>query len=249
MKVTINRAKAYGLMSKILCSVMIAMAFISFESCEKEDDDNKPKTSGFTSAEEYIENPSVIIAKNEAGIEINKGDNPPALAGVYLADGKVTNASYDFYSMVGERINSQITLYSQTNTGKINFKEVVQGITVQASGGYITGENGKFTIYQESIQTGSEAGLPDDLTITVVLIMSGTKLSNGNLSAKGMSVITDIKADAKKYPNKDSLKGLWWMWQAEFKLTAAATSSLNSAPVVKSNLPSIISSIITIPNN
>jgi hypothetical protein len=167
------------------------------------------------------------------------------LAGIYLADGRVTDASSDAASMKGLSINSQITLYNQTKTGGINFKESVQGITVQGSGGYITGENGKFTIYQESVQTGSDAGLPDDMTIYVALIMSGTKLANGDLSAKGLSVITDIKADAKKYPNKDAVKGLWWMWEANLKLTGAATSSLKSAPVSKSNLPSIILGIIT----
>jgi hypothetical protein len=38
MKVTFNRAKAHSLMSKVFYSVMIAMAIVSFVSCDKEED-------------------------------------------------------------------------------------------------------------------------------------------------------------------------------------------------------------------
>jgi hypothetical protein len=37
MKVTINRAKIHRLMNKVFCSVMVAMAIVSFSSCDKDD--------------------------------------------------------------------------------------------------------------------------------------------------------------------------------------------------------------------
>jgi hypothetical protein len=84
-------------------------------------------------------------------------------------------------------------LYNQTSSGKIDFEERAEGLKVSGSGGYITGDNGRFTIYVESKQSGSEAGLPDNVTMMVVLMMLGTLSSNGNLTGvQGMTVITDV---------------------------------------------------------
>ncbi|MDR0833872.1 MAG: hypothetical protein LBN93_06770 [Candidatus Symbiothrix sp.] len=49
MKVTINRAKAHSLMSKVFCSMMIAIAIVSFESCDS------PKSKGEKLGQEYCE--------------------------------------------------------------------------------------------------------------------------------------------------------------------------------------------------
>ncbi|GHU79765.1 hypothetical protein FACS1894145_4620 [Bacteroidia bacterium] len=207
---------------------MVAIATVSFSSCEKDDPE---KSSNFKSAEEFISNPSVYQAVNESYIDINKGNNPPPLAGNYLANGKVTDASYDLSELKNAPLNSIITLYDQTASGQIKFKETVQGLTVTGNGGYIIGDNGKFSIFIESQQSGSEAELPDDMFINVALIMSGTKLNNGNLTAEGLSVITDIQADKSKYPNRDAIKGLWWKWEANLRLTGAA----NMSPIQLSN--------------
>ncbi len=196
-------------------------------ACSKSDNTEKEfKKSNFSEPEEYIENPSVIQAINESGISIHEGENPPPLAGTYFADGEVTDASYALNSLIGLPINSEIRLYNQTTSGKIDFQEKVGGITAWGSGGYITGENGKFTIYQESKQSGSEAGLPNDLTINVALLMSGTKFSNGDLTASGISIITDVTTTNGSY-NTEAVEGIWWMWDADFDLQTG-TKSANS---------------------
>ncbi len=197
----------------------IAFLFLCLLSaCDKDDNkDNEDKKSNFSEPEEYIENPSVTSAINESGISINEGGNPPALAGTYLVDGEVVDASYIFNSLIDLPINSEIRLYNQTASGKIDFQEKVGGYTAWGSGGYITGDNGKFTIYQESRQSGSEAGLPNDITINVALLMSGVKLSNGDLTAKGISIITEVVTTNSEY-DIESIEGIWWMWDADFNL-------------------------------
>lgn len=199
--------------------------FVLFSACSKDDDaDKKDKKSNFSEPEEYIENPSVSAAIDESGININEGDNPPPLAGTYLTDGVVTDASYVANSLIGMPINSEIKLYNQTTSGKIDFQEKVGGLTAWGSGGYITGDNGKFTIWQESRQSGSEAGLPNDITINVALLVSGTKLSNGDLTAKGISIITEVITTNSEY-DTEFIEEIWWMWEADCELQAENNKS------------------------
>ena len=183
-------------------------------------DSQKNKDSNFSSPEEYVQNPSIANAMSKSGINTELGNNPPPLIGDYNTNGEVTNAASLFQGLIGGQINDLITLYNQTNTGKISFREEVQNTTAWATGGYVTGKSGNFTIWQESTQSGSEAGLPAGITIHVALIMSGTKLSNGNLNAEGLSVITKVENNNSNY-DTSNLKGNWWMWQANFSLAGA----------------------------
>ncbi len=108
----------------------IALLLLFLVSACSEDDENpkEAKKSNFSEPEEYMENPSVTAAINESGISINKGDNPPPLAGTYLAKGKVVDASSLVNSIVGLPINSEIKLYNQTTSGKIDFQEKRWGL-------------------------------------------------------------------------------------------------------------------------
>jgi len=193
--------------------LIILLCFTILLSCEKKEE--TPKTSNFNSPKEFIENPDVEKAKNNSGIEIYYGENPPPLAGEYITDGSVTKASPELISLVSTPINSTFCLYNQTISGSISFAETLGSIYVTGIGGYITGDNGKFSIWGESIQTGSEAGLPDECTITVVAIMSGQKISGGDLFTKGLSIITEVKNCEDL---NEGLVGLWWMWEADFIL-------------------------------
>ena len=196
---------------------------ITFSSCEK--DDSKSKKSNFNGPEEYIENPSVKSAIEDSRIPMYLGENPPALAGRYLTNGEVEDTSYGLSELIGMQIRSEFELFNQTSSGIISFREKIEGASVSGIGGYITGENGRFTIYGESKQSGSEAGLPDDISMNVVLLMSGTKISNGDLIVKGISIITDVKTSNKQYNVKD-LEGGWWMWEADFDLQTGTRSSI-----------------------
>jgi len=197
---------------------------VLFSACYKEDDANKKgKKSNFSEPEEYIENPSVAAAINESGITINEGDNPPPLAGTYFLVGEVVAASHIANSLVGLPINSEIKLYNQTASGKIDLQEKVGGLTARGSGGYITGDNGKFTIWQESKQSGSETGLPNDITFNVAFIMSGIKLNNGDLSGKGISIVTEVTTTNREY-DIESLEKIWWMWIGHFDLQTGTKS-------------------------
>ena len=195
-------------------------------SCYDQDDKLLPDTP-----EEILENPFVKNANKEADFPIHKGNNPPALAGTYLANGQVTDASYLLSEMIGSTIASEFILSRQTSSGKIDFEERVNGLRVTGRGGYITGANGNFTIYMVSEQTGSEAGLPNDVSITVVMLMSGKQSSNGNLTGvEGITIIIEAKSSNKAY-DLSAIKGLWEKWEADFYLQAEnrSTSALKSS--------------------
>ncbi len=208
--------------SFLVSAILLAIFFLV--SCEKDDD---PKKENFNSPEEYLENPSVENAMNESNIPIYHGDTPPVLSGVYNVAGSVTDASLDIRPyLYGLPINSTITLYNQTASGEIDLKEQAQGITVYGRGGYIIGENGYFSIFQESLQTGEGAGLPSDVSVTVVVIMSGKKYDNGDLTAEGISIITNVDCSDPEEYNIESLEKTWWMWEAYFTLEGPAKKSI-----------------------
>jgi len=207
----------------------VLFSFLAFilVSCDKDHaSSNKPKDHDFDNHEEYLENPSVSDAISESGIDIHEGTSPPVLSGEYSASGSVTDASTDISDQVGMPISSTITLYNQTSSGYISMSETVGGITVYGSGGYITGTNNDFTIWQESEQSGSEAGLPDDLSLNVSLLVSGTKLNDGDLQLSGISIITNVVTDNDDY-DAEMVEGLWWMYDANFNLLGPAGIQLS----------------------
>jgi len=176
------------------------------------------KKSDFDGPEEYLENPSVKNAVEDSDFPIYEGNNPPRLAGDYLTYATATSASPLLEDFVGTSlVNSQVTLYNQTASGKISFKETFNNITLWGSGGYITGENNDFTIWQESRQSGSEAGLPDNVTIYVSLLISGYKEDDGDLKISGISIITRVVTDNKEY-DIDKIEGQWWMYEGTLYL-------------------------------
>lgn len=215
-------------MRKVL--FVLPLLILSFISCFNDDnpvESEDYKKGNFSSPEEYVENPSVKNAVSNSGISLYEGNNPPPLAGEYSVIGEVINASPELSIIIGRNFNSQITLYNQTVSGRIDFVERVYGLTAWATGGYITGESGSFTIWQESKQSGSEAGLPEDITIAVALLISGTKLGNGDLDARGISIITNVETTNSSY-NSDKVEGIWWMWEADFNLHALLASKGNN---------------------
>lgn len=197
---------------------IIVIFFIGLTGCNLLfDKPTSESTNDFGSPEEYLENPSIKDAINESYIDINTGDSPPVLSGEYDAAGSVTETSPEMSGLEGIPIKSKITLFNQTNLGQISFKEEIQGMIAWGTGGYITGESKDFTIWQDSEQTGSEAGLPDDISINVGLLMSGTKSWNGDLNVKGISIITDARSSNPNY-NLDYIIGVWWMWEGDLIL-------------------------------
>ena len=195
-------------------NTLMALCLLLAAGCELIEEKPTPKTSGFESPEQIIQNPDVANAKEASGIKINYGTTPPSLEGEYETDGEVTKSSPELINMRGLPIYSTFSLFDQTNEGEISFTESIANIVVGGAGGYITGKDGKFTIWGESVQEGEEAGLPDDCQITVVLIMSGQKQSDGDLIASGLTEVTEVN-DNEEY---GELCGLWWMWEADFYL-------------------------------
>jgi hypothetical protein len=103
MKVTFNRAKAHRLMSKVICSVMIAMAIVSFSSC-KDDDENTVTSLG----EKYFTIPgaegvSGAIPKSTTStipfVTISKMDGDLYKVSMNVADSKIQEV---YFGIEGE---------------------------------------------------------------------------------------------------------------------------------------------------
>lgn len=189
--------------------ILLSLAFmLPMVSCIMIETDPGPVFSGFQSPEEFIENPYVSEAIEGSEIEIYYGDNPPSLAGKYNTNGEITKHHPGLIAAFPSVISSTFCLYNQT-LETIDFTESAGDLTIGGEGNYITGDNGMFTIWGESLQTGSVAGLPGDCTATVVFIMSGRKLDNGDLYAKGLTVTTELK-------DCQGFIGGWYMWEADF---------------------------------
>jgi len=207
---------------KLLTILTFVLSVFVLSGCKKDD----PKLD---SPEAFLKNPYVSDAVNESNIPVNQGNNPPALAGTYSTNGSVTDASDELSSLIGNPIQSVFVLSNQTASGKIDFAESVSGINVSGIGGYITGDNGRFTIYGESKQSGTDAGLPDGISLTVVIMMSGTQSNNGNLTGvQGISIITDAASNNSSY-NVAAIKGLWWKYNATFTLQKSNAPALKSS--------------------
>jgi len=53
--------------------------------------------------------------------------------------------------------------------------------------------------------------------------MSGIKLNNGDLSGKGISIVTEVTTTNREY-DIESLEKIWWMWIGHFDLQTGTKS-------------------------
>ena len=214
---------------------------------------DSPKTRNFDGPEEFLENPDVNDAVDESEIPIYDGDDPPRLAGEYAATGRVVGSgggSSTFTSAYrNARLASTICLFNQTASGRIDLKEevshnVLGALEAWASGGYITGDGDRFTIWQDSRQQDeitlslAMVGQPGSVTIStdadVTLIMSGERKPGGGFdNVRGMTTFTRVAADVTGSVTDDQrsrfreemqkLKGFWYMYEANFALQGACS--------------------------
>ena len=193
-------------------TVLTAVLVLGLMGCG---DDDGAKRRGFDGPEEYLANPDIDRAVEESGMEVHLGETPPRLAGNYAVDGTVVDAHVDISHLRNTPLRSTFCFFNQTARNTIEFRESLQGISVSGQGGFISGSGGFFTTWQESDQEGETAGLPDGCSLHVAAMISGVKLDGGDLSAEGLSVITDTLG----CPSSDvRVEGLWWRWEAPFRL-------------------------------
>ena len=177
--------------------------------------EDEVRTGDFAGPEEYLENPDIARAVEESDTPVHLGADPPRLAGEYSVDGTVVDTHSDMSQLQGMPLQSTFCFFNQTTSNRIEFRETFEGGTVGGSGGFITGEDGYFTSWQESDQEGAEAGLPSGCSIHVAAVISGQKLDGGDLDAEGLSIITATSG----CPESDiRIEGLWWKWVAYFEL-------------------------------
>lgn len=171
----------------------------------------------------FLEDPSVENAIEESGIELYPGDTPPSLEGKYQNYAEITEASVYYSDIVGDSITTKMLLFNQTESGEISLEEYLDEITYEGIGGYITGEDGYFSLWIKVYHDYSDYGY--DFQETTIVVLSGTQLSNGDLSFRGMTTITKSITSDEAYVDfcKERI-GAWWMYESDSELISSISS-------------------------
>ena len=179
------------------------------------------------SPEQYLENPVIRTAIEQSDFPVRRGTSPPQLSGTYDVSGRVVAASTAFQGWRDALIRStDLRLFNQTAAGAISLRENFLGTSVEATGGYVTGDGAVFTIWQTSRQDverlfrqlapSTEWPWEEGCVIVVALLMSGRKASNGDL--QGVEGLTSyVDTSGCQIPAiRERLANGWYKWQAEF---------------------------------
>ncbi len=193
--------------------IIITVLFLSINtSCKLfngDDDDNKSKKSDFNGPSEFVDNSSISDAIDESEFNLYFGNNPPSIMGTYKTFGNILHTSSSLSSYIGQSLGSTtFFIFDQTDAGRIKITEQDGDNVAYGTGGYITGDDQYFTLYQEGIQ-GEEAGLPEGVTLYVSFILSGRKSTFGTIEeAEFLNVTTNV---VSTNPDYDYSEGEWYM--------------------------------------
>lgn len=180
------------------------------------------------SPEQYLENPVIRTAIEQSKFPVRRGTIPPQLSGTYDVSGQVVAASTAFQGWREALIRStDLRLFNQTAAGAISLRENFLGTSVEATGGYVTGDGAVFTIWQTSRQDverlfrqlapSTEWPWEEGCVIVVALLMSGRKTALGNL--QGVEGLTSyVDTSGCQIPAiRERLANGWYKWQAGFR--------------------------------
>jgi hypothetical protein len=139
--------------SKILCSVMMAMAIMSFVSCEKDEELTKD-------VHDLIPDKILETAK-ELGLEIHGGKNPPNIEGSYFASPVilVSTTSDNDYASPGDSFNDGNFMFSEQNNIDLTVLSYIEEISYGSDSGVgslITGKGQEFTVFIRIMEMYSE---------------------------------------------------------------------------------------------
>ncbi len=177
-----------------------------------------PTPSGSQTPEEFMENLFVKEAVIGSEIETYYGDTPPSLVGQYTTTGEITKHHSGLIGPFPAIVSFTACLFNQGHSDSISFAESVGDFLFGGEESLITGDNGRFTIWGEFLETNNVIGLSDSCTATVVFIMSGRKLDNGDIRAQGLTVTTELQ-------DCQGFVGGWYMWEADFSFDGTCSET------------------------
>jgi hypothetical protein len=134
-------------MKKIILTLFILS--LIFNSCSSNDDsDNSTFNGSLEDIREYY-NEDLVDALNDLGFNINTGNTPPNVEGVYFVSPLILQASSVASDIIGARFNDYtITLTNQNNEDLTIDYLGDQGLQVDLGGGsFISGDNNNFSIF------------------------------------------------------------------------------------------------------
>ena len=186
------------------------------------------------SPDQYLENPVVRTAIEQSDFPVRRGTSPPRLSGVYAVSGRIVDTSAAFQEWRNAPVRStDLRLFNQTAAGAISLRENFLGTSVEATGGYVTGDGAVFTIWQTSRQDvralmrqisdardipSIEWPYEEECIIVVALLMSGRRASDGDLQGvEGLTSYVDL-VDCPIPAIRARLANGWYKWQADFDL-------------------------------
>lgn len=227
-----------------------AVGIVVFAICACDEMAQQPSVGAnlrtrFGSPQEFVQNPSIRQGLDTAGAQVNLGSNPPPLAGRYRADAEITSITLDRLrtQFEGQPIRSEICLFNQITAGRISLSERLAGIEAFGDGGYVTGDDARFTVWGESVQDfGTQAaqlgfhqlGFEEGTCMgRVAFILSGRKSSSGDLEdIFGTTVIVAFQCPGMYElgaPRENvhqvirEINGLSWSWAGTLELEGSCS--------------------------
>lgn len=170
-----NYSKTFMSYSTQTILFTVLFLFLVMPGCKKDKTDSKVEDNGLTKEINDFIPENILNEMKKLGMPINTGGAPPGIENIYLASPFVLKASNRPSDVVGMSfLDYKVKFYNQNNdnlTIKVDYKNGPE--TGNGLGGFIVGNDNKFTIFVEVTSTIGD----EEATMTHVI--SGKLVSGG----------------------------------------------------------------------
>lgn len=168
-------------MKRLLFVLLTVGAFLLF-NCSNNDDDNN-QDEGFDGSIEDIRdfyNDDLVDALEDLGFNLNTGNNPPNIEGVYFVSPLLLEASSVTGDIVGMPFNDYTITFSNQNNSALTIDYFGdQGNQIdQGSGSFISGDDDNFTVLLITTSTDESNNTTADSAISISGVLTDGGIEN-----------------------------------------------------------------------
>jgi hypothetical protein len=168
-------------MKRLLFVLLTVSPFLLF-NCSNNDDDNN-QDEGFDGSIEDIRdfyNDDLVDALEDLGFNLNTGNNPPNIEGVYFLSPLLLEASSVTGDIVGMPFNDYTITFSNQNNSALTIDYFGdQGNQIdQGSGSFISGDDDNFTVLLITTSTDESNNTTADSAISISGVLTDGGIEN-----------------------------------------------------------------------
>ncbi|WP_298341267.1 hypothetical protein [uncultured Algibacter sp.] len=168
-------------MKRLLFVLLTVSPFLLF-NCSNNDDDNN-QDEGFDGSIEDIRdfyNDDLVDALEDLGFNLNTGNNPPNIEGVYFVSPLLLEASSVTGDIVGMPFNDYTITFSNQNNSALTIDYFGdQGNQIdQGSGSFISGDDDNFTVLLITTSTDESNNTTADSAISISGVLTDGGIEN-----------------------------------------------------------------------